>query len=301
MTTQQELAQLIERYTDGDGAFPTAIAPLTVYKVSEPTQPIIGAFAPVSGLFQPSFCVVAQGRKRVTLGEESYVYDTAHCLLLSVDLPFFAQVLEATPEKPCLSLRLGLDVGEIGALMVEADRTLGASAPPERGVAVSPIGGVLLGAVTRLLCLLETPEDIPILAPMAIREILYRLLRGEHGARLTQIALDNSHTQRIAQAIDWLGRNFDRPVQIEDIAREASMSPAGLHRHFKAVTAMSPLQYQKHLRLQAARSLMLSEDLDAATAGLHVGYESPSQFSREYSRLFGAPPLRDIARLRATG
>ncbi|BDI33503.1 transcriptional regulator [Capsulimonas corticalis] len=300
LTPQEELAALIERFTNGDGAFPTAIGPLSLYRLSEPSLPVSGAFRPVSGLFQPSLCVVAQGRKRVTLADETYVYDTAHCLLMSVDLPLFAEVMEATPEKPCLSMRLDLDAGEIGALIVEADRKMGKAAASGRGVAVSPIDGSLLGAVVRLLRLLETPDDIPILAPMAIREIYYRLLRGEHGARLCQIALENSQTQRIARAIDWLGRHFDKPVHIDDIAREANMSPAGLHRHFKAVTAMSPLQYQKHLRLEAARRLMLREDLDAATAGLQVGYESPSQFSREYRRLYGAPPLRDLARLRGS-
>lgn len=300
-TLQGKLAALIERFTNDDGAFPTAIGPLTLYKVSEPTLPAAGGFRPISGLFQPALCVVAQGRKRVVLADEEYVYDTAHCLLMSVDLPVFAHVIEATPEKPCLSLGLKLDAGEIGALIMEADSALGVPAEPARGVAVRPIEDRLLDAVVRLLSLLDTPEDIPILAPMAIREILYHLLRGGHGSRLSQIALESSQTQRIARAIDWLGRNFDKPIHIEDVAREANMSVSGFHRHFKAVTAMSPLQYQKHLRLQVARRLMLSEDLDAATAGLQVGYESPSQFSREYSRLFGAPPLRDLTRLRESG
>jgi len=297
-TQQQELAALIERFTNVDGAFPTAIGPLFLYRMSETTSLTCGTLRPLSGSLQPSFCVVAQGRKRVVLADEEYVYDTAHSLLMSVNLPVLGQVLEATPEQPCLSLKLDLNAGEIGTLIVETERALGVPMEPKRGVVASPIADPLMGSILRLLRLLETPEDIPILAPMAIREILYRLLRSDHGARLSQIALENSQTQRIAQAIDWLGRNFDKPVHIEEIAREANMSVSGLHRHFKAVTAMSPLQYQKNLRLQAARRLMLSEDLDAASAGLQVGYESPSQFSREYSRLFGAPPLRDVSRLR---
>ena len=156
----------------------------------------------------------------------------------------------------------------------------------------------LLDAVTRLLRLLDTPQDIAVLAPLAMREILYRLLTGEQGARLRQVVQDNSPTRRIARAIDWLQRHYAEPLRIEALADEACMSPSGLHHHFKAVTALSPLQYQKHLRLQEARRLMLYESLDAATAGYQVGYNSASQFNREYSRLFGAPPLRDIARLR---
>jgi AraC-like DNA-binding protein len=233
------------------------------------------------------------------LADEICHYDQAHYLLVSVDLPIVGRVIEATPEAPYLALRLDLDPRQIGALIMEA----GLSAPGNdqlgRGLVVSRIDTHLLDAVVRLLRLLESPQDIRMLAPLALREILYRLLTGEQGARLRQIALANSQAQRIAKAVNWIKHNYAQPLRIETIAREVHMSPSALHHHFKAITAMSPLQYQKQLRLHEARRLLLGEVLDAATASYRVGYESPSQFSREYSRLFGAPPLRDIARLRS--
>lgn len=228
-----------------------------------------------------------------------YVYDPAHYLMVSVDLPVAGRILDATPKNPHLALRLDLDPALVTALAIEAgiSDSAGKQEPP-RGLAVNRLDAPLMGSVLRLLRLLETPQDIRVLGPLAMREVLYRLLMGEQGERLRQITATNSQTQRIVQAIHWLKSNYRQPFRIEDIAREVYMSPSGLHHHFKAVTAMSPLQYQKQLRLQEARRLMLGESMDAATAGYSVGYESPSQFSREYSRLFGAPPLRDIAQLR---
>jgi AraC-like DNA-binding protein len=286
-----ELAALIERYTGGDGTHSTAFAPLVLFRASAPSEP-------VHSTYEPALCIVAQGSKQVLLADELYRYDPVHFLLVSVDLPIVGQVVEATAHAPYLGLRLGLDPAQIGALIVEADLPAPSPRSAGRALAVSRLDVALLDAMARLLRLLETPEHLRMLAPPIVREILYRLLVGEQGARLRHIALGNSQTQRIGKAIDLLKRRFAEPLRIDDLASAANMSASGLHHHFKAVTAMSPLQYQKHLRLQEARRLMLGEDLDAATAGFRVGYESPSQFSREYRRLFGAPPLRDIARLR---
>jgi len=290
--TLAELTEILEQCTGQDGVHPTAIAPLTLYRISAPSEP-------VQVLYEPALCLIAQGSKRVMLADEIYHYDPAQFLLVSVDLPLAGQVVEATPDSPYLGLRIDIDPGVVVELLLAdpglADATRLA---PERGLAVSPVDAPLLEAVVRLLRLLKCPQEIAVLAPGIVREITYRLLRGEQGARLRQITTEGGHTQRIARAIHWIKQNYDQPFRIDALAREAHMSPSGLHHHFKAVTAMSPLQYQKLLRLQEARRLMLSEDLDAAAAGYRVGYESPSQFSREYRRLFGAPPQRDMASLR---
>jgi AraC-like DNA-binding protein len=290
---QSELASLIERYTGRDGVHPTAVPCLFLYRSSTPSGPLCN-------VQEPAFGIIAQGSKQVTLGDDVYVYGRAHCIVVSVDLPVIGQVILATPDAPYLGLRIDLDIRQLRTLIVEAGLPEATNQQTRRGLFVSRIGSPLLGAVLRLMRLLENPQDIPVLAPLILREIHYRLLGGDQGARLRQIALTDSQSQRIAKAIAWLKRNFAEPLRIETIARELHMSPSSLHHHFKAVTAMSPLQYQKQLRLQEARRLMLSETLDAATAGHRVGYESPSQFSREYSRLFGSPPVRDLARLRAS-
>lgn len=235
------------------------------------------------------------------LAEDSYVYAPAQYLLASVDLHIVGQVIEASPQAPYLSLKLDLDPAEISALVMESSMSATSpSTPTARGISVNQIDPGLLDAVIRLLRLLETPRDIPVLKPLLMREILYRLLMGEQSTHLRRIASANSETQRVAQAIQWLKQHYTTPIRIEDVARVACMSPSGLFHHFKAVTAMSPLQYQKQLRLQEARRLMLGEALDATTASYRVGYESPSQFSREYTRLFGTPPRRDIAQLHAS-
>jgi len=288
-----EMARLLERFTGRDGVHATEVGPLSLYRSSEPTEP-------AHVLYQPALCLIAQGSKRVLLGERCYQYDPAHFLLVSVDLPLVGQVLGATPHRPYLALRLDLDPQMIAAVLADSERQ--ADAPPPgrtpRGVAVSRLDPPLLDSVLRLLRLLCAPQDVPVLAPLTIREILYRLLTGEQGTRLRQIAAEDSRTERIARAIHWLKQNYARPFRIEDVARAAYMSPSALHHHFKAVTSLSPLQYQKQLRLQEARRLMLGEAVDAATAGFRVGYESASQFSREYRRQFGAPPRRDVIRLR---
>lgn len=290
---QAELASLIERYTGRDGVHPTAVPCLFLYRSSTPSDPLCN-------VQEPAFGIIAQGSKRVTLGEDVFVYSRAHYIVVSVDLPVMGQVIEATPGAPYLGVRIDLDIKQLGTLIVEAGLPGAASQQTGRGLFVNRIGTPLLGAVLRLMRLLESPQDIPVLGPLILREIHYRLLLGDEGGRLRQMVLADSQSQRIVKAIAWLKRNYARPLRIEAIARELHMSSSSLHHHFKAVTAMSPLQYQKQLRLQEARRLMLSEMVDAATAGHRVGYESPSQFSREYSRLFGEPPVRDMARLRAS-
>jgi AraC-like DNA-binding protein len=248
------------------------------------------------GVHEASLCVIAQGAKRVMLAEEMYTYERSHVLAASVDLPVCGEVVRASLEQPYLCVVVRLDAAELSDMALQA----GVTVPVEtaRGIFVAEARAELRGSVARLLRLLATPEDIPALAPMARREVVYRLLRGEHGARVAQIAMSQSQSHRVGKAIRWLRENYAKPLHIAAFAREVNMSASSLHHHFKAVTAMSPLQYRKQLRLQEARRLLMGEGLDAATAGHRVGYESASQFSREYRRLFGAPPARDLERLR---
>jgi AraC-like DNA-binding protein len=285
-----ELKRCIERFAGRDGVHPTGIAPLSLFRASAPSEP-------AQGVYEPALCIVAQGSKRVMLADEVYRYDPAHILMVSVGLPVVCQVIEASPKSPFLGLHIQLDPGQIGELIL-AEGPPERPGRPQRGLAVSRAEPPLLDAVVRLMLLLDSPRDIRVLAPLVLREITYRLLVGEHGLQLWQIAAENGHARRVAAAIRWLRDNLARPLSIEALAREVHLSPSGLHHQFKAVTAMSPLQYQKRLRFQEARRLMLSEGLDAASAGFRVGYESPSQFSREYRRLFGQPPQRDLALLR---
>jgi len=288
-----ELVALIERQTAGSqGTRETAVPGLRLHRVT-------GTEGPKHGIQRSALALIAQGSKQLLVGGERFEYDPLHYLVLSVDLPVIGKVALASPQMPYLGLALDLDVDEIAALI--GDERLPAPEPAQaaRGLFVSRLAPTLLDAVLRLLRLLETPRDIAILAPMVKREILYRLLMDGQGQRLRQIALQDSQTQRIAKAIRLLRENFVQPLRIESIARDVHMSVSSLHHHFKAVTAMSPLQYQKQLRLQEGRRLMLAGDVDVSAAAHRVGYESPSQFSREYSRLFGTPPLRDRQRWRS--
>jgi AraC-like DNA-binding protein len=249
-------------------------------------------------MYEPSICMVAQGAKRVLLGEDTYVYDAQHYLITSVHLPTIVQIIDASRKKPYLGLRLKLDPREISQLMVDSNLPPPRAQQSSRGMATGEVTLPLLTAVQRLIELLADEKDIPILAPIIQREIIYRLLVGEQGTRLRQIASTGSQSHQIARAIDWLKANFTQPLRVDDLAAQASMSSSTFHHHFRSMTALSPLQFQKQLRLQEAKRLMLTERMDAATAAFQVGYESPSQFSREYNRLFGSPPLRDIAKLR---
>src|SRR5579885_318030 len=287
------LGKSIARWTDKGDQLVTAIPGLSLFRRDEPTQP-------TSDMQEPSICLIAQGVKSVLLGDDTYVYDTRHFLITSLDLPTVVEVIKARREKPYLGLRLRLDRREISQLMVESNLPPPRAQQSSRGMAIGEVTLPLLTAFQRLIDLLDEPNDIPILAPIIQREIMYRLLVGDQGARLHQIASAGSQSHQIARAIDWLKSNFTRPLRIDDLAAHVHMSTSSFHHHFRALTAMSPLQYQKWLRLNEARRLMLTEHLDAATAAFRVGYESPSQFSREYRRLFGEPPLRDITKLRRT-
>jgi AraC-like DNA-binding protein len=287
----ETLKKNIARWTENDERLDTVVPGLSLFRRVEPSQP-------TSGMYEPSICMVAQGAKRVLLGDDAYVYDAHHYLITSVHLPTVVQILEASREKPYLGLMLKLDQREISQLMVDSNLPPPRAQQARRGMATGEVTLPLLTAFQRLIELLAEPQDIPILAPIIQREIIYRLLVGDQGARLRQIASAGSQSHQIARAIDWLKGNFTKPLYIEDLATQINMSTSTFHHHFRALTAMSPLQYQKTLRLNEARRLMLTERLDAATAAFQVGYESPSQFSREYNRLFGAPPLRDITNLR---
>ncbi len=291
---QQELLQLLDRYTSGtEGIIDTAIPGMAIYRITCPT-------GPKHAVQNPVFAVIAQGSKRLLIGDEVYEYDPMHYLVASVDLPVVGKVMVSSPEEPYLGLRLELDTLEIGTLIGDENLPLAATTvstdSAARGLYVNRLDVQLLDAVLRLLRLHETPRDVPILAPMIRREILYRLLMNGQGALLRQTVLQDSQMNRIAKAIRLIRDGYDQALRVEEIARDVHMSVSSLHHHFKLVTAMSPLQYQKNLRLQEARKLILTADASVATAAHLVGYESSSQFSREYSRLFGAPPLRDKRR-----
>lgn len=291
---QIELANLIKRKTPSEGMHDTLIEGLGLSYTTAPSLPM-------PALYRPCLCIIAQGRKEVRLGTEQYFYDPLNYLVASVTLPVTGQVIEATPELPYLSLKLDIDPALISDLLAEAG-PIGLPDPgPNRALFVDRLDPSMLDAVIRLLRLLDTPRDAAMLAPLALREIFYRLLRSPQGQRLRELVMADSQGHRIARAIEWINRHYDKPLRIEELAREVNLSASTLHHRFKSVTALSPLQYQKQLRLQEARRLMFSEGLEAASASFRVGYESPSQFSREYSRLFGAPPLRDMHRLRNAG
>jgi AraC-like DNA-binding protein len=254
----------------------------------------------VQAVYQPAFCLVAQGSKHVLLGEELYHYDPGHYLIFTVDLPVVFQVEEASKEQPYLGLRLNLDPSLVASVLMESGVEAKKGDASVKAIDVSPIDAGMLDGVLRLVRLLDAPGVSKFLVPLTIREIIYRLLAGGQSARLGHLLASAGDTRRITKAIGHLRDHFDEPLQMEDIARELGMSVSGFHHHFKSVTAMSPLQFQKQIRLQEARRLMLSENLDAASAAVRVGYEDPAYFSREYKKQFGAPPQRDIARLRSS-
>lgn len=287
---REALAEKVARWIQEGNRLDTAVPGLSLSRYEGPTEP-------TNYMHEPSICMALQGAKRVLLGEENYVYDAYNFLITSVDLPVVAQVLEATPEVPYLGLLLKIDLKEVSRMMVDTSLPLPKLRKAGRGMAVSKVDIKLLNAFHRLLDLLDAPEDIPALSPLIQHEILYRLLVGDQGNRLRQMAVAGSQSNQIGKAVRWIKDNYIKPLRVEDLADLAGMSTSTFHHHFRSLTAMSPLQYQKWMRLHESRRLMLTERLDAATAAFQVGYESPSQFSREYSRLFGAPPLRDIKSL----
>ncbi|WP_320202039.1 AraC family transcriptional regulator (plasmid) [Agrobacterium sp. rho-13.3] len=288
---QNQLAETIEKRTAGEDDRGTAIANLTFFRREKQA-------GPTPCLIEPSIVFVAQGAKQLLIGEQAYTYDTERFLIASLDLPGSSQVLEGSPEKPCLGLALRLDLRVISELVAHVRLP----APRERvcdsSAALGTITPALMVPFARLLALLDQPDEIEVLAPLIEREIHFRLLKSDVAGRLLQIASVGSQGHRIARAIDWMKVNYARQLSIEELANYVQMSASSLHHHFRQLTAMSPLQYQKWMRLNEARRLMLNENQDAAAAAFNVGYESPSQFSREYSRLFGAPPKRDIGTLR---
>ncbi|EGR2730442.1 AraC family transcriptional regulator [Vibrio parahaemolyticus] len=287
----QKLAKLIDRWTGNANQYDTPISGLRFSRWTTPTPP-------TSYTHNPSICLIAQGRKRVLLGEESFIYDANHFLISSVDLPIIANIIEASEELPYLGLIIELDLTEISQLIVDSELAFTQSKEAQKGIAVGELSESLLDAFVRLAELLDEGQNIKILAPIIKREIFYRLLMSEQGTRLHQIVTAGSHSHQIAKAIDWLKNNFVKPLSVGDLASFTGMSKSSFYTHFRSMTSMTPLQFQKKLRLSEARRLMLTENLDAMAATFKVGYESPSQFSREYSRLFGAPPSKDIKSLR---
>lgn len=287
-----ELSGIIARHVPGDGMHASTLPRLSLVRSCRPTDA-------VPTVYKPSLCIIAQGRKQVELGGRNYLYDPAKYLAVSVDLPLVGSILEASPQRPYLCLVLDIDLGVLSDLMLQH--------PPEpRPEPVGPALGVsevepgLLDAALRLARLLDTPQDAAALAPLAEREILYRLLQGGQAPMIRRIASAESRLKQVSRAIAWLRQNYTQPVSVDRLAADVGMSPSSFHSHFKAATTMSPLQFRTRVRLQEARRMMVVEAMDAASAGFAVGYESPSQFSRDYSRLYGAPPLKDAMRLRAS-
>jgi AraC-like DNA-binding protein len=270
----------------------TDIPGLTLHRRTAPT-------APCPATYEPSVIVIAQGRKRVELGRNVFIYDASRFLLTSIDLPIVSRVIEASEAMPCLALALKLEMPVVRELLSREEIQVPEAPSDDPAMATGETTVEFLSACCRLLDLLDTPEDISVLSDMIQREIIYRILRGPEGARLRAIATLGDQSHRTAKAIAWIRTNYAKPLRVEDLAEVAGMGVSTLHHHFRAMTAMSPLQYHKQLRLQAARGRMLMDGLDAASAAFEVGYESASQFNREYSRLFGQPPMRDIRTLRS--
>jgi AraC-like DNA-binding protein len=254
--------------------------------------------APCSGTYTPSVIIVAQGSKRVDLGKTTFTYDQSRFLLTSIDVPIVSQIVEASEAKPLLALALKIEMPVVRELLSREEVHVRELSPDMPAMVAGEITAELLSACCRLLDLLASPRDIPFLSGLIQREIIYRLLCGPEGARLRAIATSGDQSHRTARAISWIRDNYAKPVRVDDLAEIAAMGVSTLHHHFRVLTHMSPLQYQKQLRLQAARGRMLVEGLDASTVAFEVGYESVSQFNREYSRYFGQPPMRDIKALR---
>jgi len=268
----------------------TEIPGVSLHRRTSPTPPC-------RTTYHPGVIVVAQGRKQVNLGRTCFIYDESRFLLTAVDLPIVSWVAEATEEVPCLVLSLKLDMSMVRELLGREEIHVAEAPPDSPAMSIGETTAEFLSACCRLLDLLDNPQDIPFLSGLIQREIIYRILREREGARLRAIATLGDQSHRTAKAIAWINANYAKTMHVEELARLASMGVSTLHHHFRALTAMSPLQYQKQLRLQSARSLMLNNGLDAASAAFEVGYESATQFNREYSRFFGQPPMRDIRAL----
>ncbi|WP_285373815.1 AraC family transcriptional regulator [Pseudomonas sp. lyk4-TYG-107] len=288
---QSPLALNIDSRVSVPGDFATSIAGLSLFRRDQPAPPTVC-------MIEPSLILVGRGEKRLWVGGEGYSYDPSRFLVTSLDLPANSEVMLASPEQPCVGLVLKLDVGMLAEILSKGGLPAKRQPSTNTGAGIGNMSSALEGALERLLALLDEPEAIPVLAPLVLREIHYRLLHTDQGARLRQITAVDGQGYRIAKAIDWLKVNYTEALRIDELAARVQMSAPTFHHHFRQLTGMSPLQYQKWLRLNEARRLMLMERLDVSRAAFAVGYESPSQFSREYARLYGTAPSRDIALLR---
>jgi len=272
----------------------TEIPSVSLHRRTAPTPPC-------RTTYHPGIIVVAQGRKQVNLGKSSFIYDQAHYLLTAVDLPIVSWVAEATPQVPCLVLSLKLDISMVRDLLSREEIHVAGAPSDSPAMSIGETTPEFLSACCRLLDLLNSPQDIPFLSGLIQREIIYRILRGPEGARLRAVATLGDQSHRTAKAIAWITANYAKTLRVEELAELSSMGVSTLHHHFRMLTSISPLQYQKQLRLQSARNLMLNNGMDAASAAFEVGYESPTQFNREYSRFFGQPPIRDVRAMRQSG
>lgn len=286
MGLNEILGRSIAQWTQGQHHVQTPIAGLSLSRWEHLTEP-------TSYVMDASLCLIAQGQKQVMLGQEIYTYDASHFLFTAVDFPVIAQITEASPERPYLSVLLKLDPHLLAQIMLEAQIPFKPAHKDRKGVAVGKLTPDMISAFIRLMNLLNTPQDIAVLAPLIIKEIFYRLLISPQGERLKQIVTMGTTGHRIIRAIDWIKHNFTESLSIEELAKSMGMSVSSFHQHFRDITNMSPLQYQKSMRLTEARRLLLTESRDISSASLQVGYESLSQFSREYKRFFGIPPSED--------
>jgi AraC-like DNA-binding protein len=287
------LKELISRHS-GEGVTRTALPGVSVLRAPRATEPL-------GDVVEPTLGVIAQGMKQTTLNGHSFTYGPGQFLIVSVELPLVGHVAQASADEPLLAFVLELRPDKIAALLLEtapaATRPSGRDATPA-AISVSDASPALLDAIARLLALLDTPEDAAALAAGAEREILWRLVTGPQGATVRQIGLADSRLTQLARAIQWIRGHYDKTLRVEELARLATMSVTSFHRHFRAVTSMTPIQFQKQIRLHEARARLLAEPGDVTGAGFAVGYDSASQFSREYRRMFGVPPSRDALALR---
>lgn len=288
---QDDMARMICMRVSQDGDYGTCIPNLGLFRRNTPAPPCVC-------VVEPSIVLVAQGAKQMWIGGQAYPYDCSRILITSLDLPAISEVLTASPERPCVGLAMKLDLRILAELIAQGNLPPSRDRSAGMGAGIGATTPAILAAFRRLVELLDEPESIPVLAPLIQREIHYRLLQSDQTARLRQIASVDSQGHRISRAIEWLKQHYAQPLRVDDLAARVQMSGPTFHHHFRQLTSMSPMQYQKWIRLNEAKRLMLNEHLDAASAAFKVGYESPSQFSREYSRLFGAPPKRDISELR---